>query len=118
MDTPDEFKEFCKTDKCLVKVIAFDKPNGLRVILNTDSRNGEIAKKNKNIVKNKYRFPVKENEQSQEQKDILKVIEKDMERNIFRKAISKFSKQEARKIELTPFGKIKRKHKVLKKRKK
>ncbi len=115
MYTPQIFKdkEICNTKRCLVKITSISDER-IVVCLHTDAGNDDMAKVNKNKVRNKYRYPKKETDLSPQQKDTLTHIENDMKRTTFRARISTFSSHNARKIELTPFGKIKRKHKVLK----
>lgn len=108
MDTPNVFKEKCSNERCLVKVTKMSKSR-LYVCLHTDAGNGDISKINSHAIKNKSRESLKDKD--------LKQVEQNMERFTFYAVAGTFAEHNARKIELTPFGKIKRKHKIMKNKK-
>ncbi len=91
LDTPDEWKTYVYNERCLAEVIKFRYGrNQLGLKLINDARNGEQKEK-----KFDYMLPDSK----------MKHLED--------KGVKWLCKHKARKIELTPFGKIKKKHKVL-----
>ena len=87
LDTPEEWKEYTDKQRCIVEVVKFRfGRNQLGIKLSSDARNGENANS-----KPKYMLPA--------------LLED--------KSIQWLCKYRARKIELTPFGKVNKKHKVL-----
>ena len=84
LDTPDEWKGYTDKERCIAKVKKFSEGE-FNVDFYTDAR--MTSPKDKNL---KYMFV-----------------------NTLRKGLSFYTTNKARKIELTPFGKIKKKHKVL-----
>ena len=84
LDTPDEWKGYTDKDRCLAKVKKFSEGE-FNIDYITDAR--MTSPQNKDL---KYMFV-----------------------NTLRKGLSYYTTHNARKIELTPFGKIKKKHKVL-----
>lgn len=85
LDTPDEWKSYTDKPRCLAKVKKFSEGK-LSIDYITDAR--MTSPKDKSL---KYMFVD----------------------TIYEKGLSYFIKNHARKIELTPFGKVKKKHKVL-----
>lgn len=85
LDTPDEWKSYTDKERCLAKVKKFS-DGRLTIDYMTDAR--MTSPKDKNL---KYMFVD----------------------SVSEKGLSFFIKHKARKIELTPFGKVKKKHKVL-----
>lgn len=87
LNTPEEWKEYTDKQRCIAEIVKFRfGRNQLGIKLSNDARNGENA-----TIKPKYMLPA--------------LLED--------KSIQWLCKYKARKIELTPFGKIKKKHKVL-----
>ena len=84
MDTPKEFTHLIDDEKCFVKITSLESPQRIWVCLINDAGNKILAKS---------QFYMK--------------------RYIWRKSVSTYVKHNARKVELTPFGKIHRKHKVM-----
>ena len=87
LNTPEEWKEYTDKQRCIAEIVKFRfGRNQLGIKLSNDARNGENANS-----KPKYMLPV--------------LLED--------KSLQWLCKYRVRKIELTPFGKIKKKHKVL-----
>ena len=87
LDTPEEWKEYTDKQRCIAEIVKFRfGRNQLGIKLSNDARNGENS-----TAKPKYMLPI--------------LLED--------KSTQWLCKHRARKIELTPFGKIKKKHKVL-----
>lgn len=84
LDTPDEWKNYTDKERCFAKVKKFSEGE-FNIDYITDAR--MTSPKDKSL---KYTFV-----------------------NTLRKGLSYYTSHKARKIELTPFGKIKKKHKVL-----
>ena len=85
LDTPDEWKGYTTKDRCIAKIKKFS--DG-RVTIDYSSDARMTSPKDKNL---KYMFV----------------------HSLEDRGVSFFIKHNARKIELTTFGKIKKKHKVL-----
>lgn len=85
LDTPDEWKSYTDKERCLAKVKKFS-DGAVTLDYITDAR--MTSPKNKNL---KYMFVD----------------------SLVNRGLSYFLMHKARKIELTPFGKVKKKHKVL-----
>jgi hypothetical protein len=85
MSTPNTWKDICKKSKCHAVITKFDR-NTIGIVLMNDAR----ADASPDIKKMPY-----------------------MKRVLLEKGLSFFVKHKVRKIELTPFGKVKRKHKAL-----
>ena len=85
LDTPDEWKSYTDKERCIAKVKKFSEGK-LTIDYQSDAR--MTSPKDKNL---QYMFVD----------------------SLSEKGLVYFTKHNARKIELTPFGKIKKKHKVL-----
>ena len=84
LDTPTEWKSYCNKDRCLARVKKFS-DGQMAIDLIIDARGTTIKKDDPEY----------------------KLV------HTVRKGLSFFTEHRARKVELTPFGKIKKKHKVL-----
>ncbi len=85
LNTPDEWKGYIDKDRCLAKVQKFSKGR-MAITYITDARATKKAKDDPDYMQ-------------------INILED--------RGLSYFTKNNARKVELTPFGKIKKKHKVL-----